>query len=66
MPAPPEPRINQPLDITIELKNKRPDAKMLLEVTAGTEERKYEIRRSREKTIRRISNNKMYVYRSTH
>lgn len=63
MPAPLAPRINQPLDITIELKNKRPDAKMLLEVTVDTERKMYEIRRSKEKTIRRVSKDKVYVYK---
>lgn len=49
------------LDISIELNYRKPSAEMQLEVTTDSEEKKYQIRRSKEKTIRRVSNEKMYV-----
>lgn len=36
---------------------------MQLKVTADVKEKKYEIRKSKERIIRRVSNEKMYVYR---
>ena len=55
------PDTDQSLDITIEFKGERPDAEMQLKVTADIEEQKYEIRRRnlREKTLRRVSSEKM-------
>ena len=55
------PEADQSLDITIELKPKRPRAEMLLEVTTDTEKKEYKIRRSKEETIRGVPNEKMCV-----
>lgn len=51
------------LDITIRL-DQRPDAKLQLEVSADVERVRYDIRKSRERTVRRESTEKMYVYGS--
>ena len=53
--------VDQSLDITIEFEDEKPDAEMQLKVTADIEEQKYEIRRRnlREKTLRRVSSEKM-------
>lgn len=53
---------NKSVDITIELRDERPGAEMQLKITADVKEKKYEIRKSKERTIRRISDEKMYVY----
>lgn len=53
-------------DITIELKDKRPDAKMQLKVTADVKEVKCGVRRLGEKTIQRVSHDKMYVFTLVH
>lgn len=49
-------------DVVIELEIGRPEVKMQLKITADTNERKYKVRKSKERTIRRISNGKMYAY----
>lgn len=59
------PNSDQLLDITITL-DRRSDAKLQLEVSADIKETKYDIRKSRERTVRRESTEKMYVYSSVH
>ena len=56
------PDTDQLLDITIELKDERPDVKMQLKVTADIKEVKYEIKESKEKVICRVSHEKMSVH----
>lgn len=58
---------DESLDITIKLhEERRSNTKLQLEVSADVEGTKYEIKKSREKTARRESNEKMYVYSSVH
>ena len=59
------PSTDRLLDITIELADGRPDAEMQLKVTADTKEKKYEIRKSKERIIRRVSDERMYVHSLT-
>lgn len=46
------------LDITIELEDERPSSELQLKVFTDVE-RKYAIRRSKDKIIRRVSNDRM-------
>lgn len=47
------------LDIIIELKDTRPDAKLHIEVSADVKKQIFEIRKSKNKILRRISEDKM-------
>lgn len=60
------PGSDQHLDITIELKSETPNAELQLKVSADIKEVKYEVRKGKGRTIRRISNDRMYVLSSTH
>lgn len=56
------PDSDQPIDITIQLARDRLDADLQLKVSADIKEVKCKIRRSKERTIHRVSNEKMYVH----
>ena len=53
------PDFDQEVDITIELKGKRPDRKRQLKVSADVKEEKYELRRNEDGIIRRVSERRM-------
>lgn len=53
-------------DIIIELKDERPDAELLLKVSADIKKTKHEIRKSSERNFRRVSNTKMYAHGYSH
>lgn len=52
------------VDITIRFDREIPGARLQLKVSADTREAKYETTRDKERTVRRVSNEKMWVYNS--
>lgn len=62
MPPPLSPDVNQPLDITIKLADGRSATEMQLKISADIKEKKYEIRMNKDRIIRRVSNEKMFVH----